>query len=57
MKPPEPSKPPPMSEEFERFEALVKDLVSVPKSEIDKRQKEYERQRKKRGGNTASKAR
>ncbi len=38
------------SEEFNRFEAFAKALISVPKAEIDKRAKEYERrkQRKKR---------
>jgi hypothetical protein len=34
------------SEEYQRFEKLAKALISVPKSEIDKRQAEYERQRK-----------
>lgn len=45
------SKPPSKSsksEEFERFEAFAKELISVPKSEIDKRQKEYERERQAR---------
>jgi len=34
--------------EFERFEAFAKALISVPKAEIDKRQKEYERQKQRR---------
>lgn len=34
------------SEEYQRFEKLAKALISVPKSEIDKRQAEYEKQRK-----------
>jgi hypothetical protein len=55
MKPPAPSKPPSKSEEFERFEAFAKELISVPKAEIDKRQKEYERQRQKRKGRNTSK--
>jgi hypothetical protein len=40
-----PSKP---SSEFERFEAFAKELISVPKAEIDKRAKEYERQKQRR---------
>lgn len=51
MKPPEPSKPPSKSaksEEFERFEAFAKELVSVPKAEIDKRAAEYERQKQRK---------
>jgi hypothetical protein len=38
------SKPP--SEEYQNFEKLAKQLISVPKSEIDKREAEYQRQRK-----------
>jgi len=34
------------SEEYERFEKLAKQLISVPKSEIDKREAEYQRQKK-----------
>jgi len=45
MKAPKPSQPPSKSEEFERFEAFAKKLISVPKTEIDKRAKEYERQK------------
>jgi hypothetical protein len=48
MKAPEPSKPPSKSEEYERFEAFTKALISVPKAEIDKRAKEYERQKQRR---------
>lgn len=33
------------SEEYQRFEKLAKALISVPKSEIDKRQAEYEKKR------------
>jgi hypothetical protein len=36
------------SEEFERFEAFAKALISVPKAEIDKRAKEYERQKQRK---------
>lgn len=36
------------SAEFERFEAFAKELISVPKAEIDKRAKEYERQKQRR---------
>jgi hypothetical protein len=43
MKKPKPSKPP--SEEYQRFEKLAKQLISVPKSEIDKRQAEYEKKK------------
>jgi hypothetical protein len=38
-----PNKPP--SEEYSRFEKLAKQLISVPKSEIDKRQAEYEKKK------------
>jgi hypothetical protein len=31
------------SEEYQRFEKLAKELISVPKSEIDKREAEYQR--------------
>jgi hypothetical protein len=39
-----PSKPP--SEEYQRFEKLAKALIAVPKSEIDKREAEYQKQKK-----------
>jgi hypothetical protein len=39
-----PTKPP--SEEYSNFEKLAKQLISVPKSEIDKRQAEYEKAKK-----------
>jgi len=49
MKSPEPSNDASKrSEEFERFEAFAKQLISVPKAEIDKRAKEYERQKQAR---------
>ena len=38
------SKPP--SEEYQNFEKLAKQLISVPKSEIDKREAEYQRTKK-----------
>ena len=38
------TKPP--SEEYQRFEELAKQLISVPKSEIDKREAEYQKQKK-----------
>ena len=38
------SKPP--SEEYARFEKLAKQLISVPKGEINKREAEYQRQKK-----------
>jgi hypothetical protein len=33
------------SEEYQRFEKLAKQLIAVPKSEIDKRQAEYEKKK------------
>jgi hypothetical protein len=39
-----PGKPP--SEEYQRFEDLAKQLISVTKREIEKRQAEYEKQKK-----------
>jgi hypothetical protein len=38
-----PSKPP--SDEYQRFEKLAKALIAIPKSEIDKRQAEYEKKK------------
>lgn len=43
MKKTKASKPP--SEEYQRFEKLAKALIAVPKSEIDKRQAEYEKKK------------
>jgi len=34
------------SEEYQNFEKLAKQLISVPKSELDKREAEYERAKK-----------
>lgn len=34
------------SEEYQNFEKLAKQLISVPKSEIDKREAEYQRTKK-----------
>ena len=34
------------SQEYQNFEKLAKQLISVPKSEIDKREAEYQRQKK-----------
>jgi hypothetical protein len=34
------------SEEYQNFEKLAKQLISVPKSELDKREAEYQRQKK-----------
>lgn len=42
MKEQKPSKP---SNEYQRFEKLAKALIAVPKSEIDKRQAEYEKKK------------
>ena len=44
MKKTKTSKPP--SEEYQNFEKLAKQLISVPKSEIDKREAEYRREKK-----------
>jgi hypothetical protein len=43
MTKPKTDKPP--SEEYARFEKLAKSLIAVPKSEIDKRQAEYEKKK------------
>jgi hypothetical protein len=43
MKKVKPTKPP--SDEYSRFEKLAKALIAVPKSEIDKRQAEYEKKK------------
>jgi multidrug resistance efflux pump len=43
MKKSKPAKPP--SEEYQRFEKLAKQLIAVPKSEIDKRQAEYDKKK------------
>lgn len=43
MKKAKSTKPP--SEEYQRFEKLAKALISVPKSEIDKGQAEYEKKK------------
>jgi hypothetical protein len=45
MKKAKPTKPP--SEEYSRFEQLARQVLSVPKSELDKREAEYQRERKK----------
>jgi hypothetical protein len=44
MKKAKTDKPP--SEEYSNFEKLAKQLISVPKSEIDKREAEYQRRKK-----------
>lgn len=33
------------SEEYQRFEQLARQLIAVPKSEIDKRQADYEKKK------------
>jgi hypothetical protein len=43
MKKAKPTKPP--SEEYSNFEKLAKQLISVPKSEIDKREAEYQKKK------------
>ena len=44
MKKSKQAKPP--SEEYANFEKLAKQLISVPKSELDKREAEYQRTKK-----------
>jgi hypothetical protein len=44
MKKAKPTKPP--SEEYQRFENLARQIIAVPKSELDKRQAQYEKERK-----------
>jgi hypothetical protein len=44
MTKPKTDKPP--SEEYQRFEKLAKSILAVPKSELDKREAEYQRQKK-----------
>jgi hypothetical protein len=44
MKKPTSDTPP--SEEYTRIEKLAKQLISVPKSEIEKREAEYQKQKK-----------
>ena len=34
------------SEEYQNFEKLAKQLIAVPKSELDKREAEYQRHKK-----------
>jgi hypothetical protein len=45
MKKLKPTKPP--SEEYSRFEQLARQVIAVPKSELDKREAAYQRDRKK----------
>jgi hypothetical protein len=39
-------KPEKPSEEYQRFEKLAKSLIAVPKSEIEKREADYQKQKK-----------
>ena len=39
-------KPPSKSDEYSRFEEFAKQIISVPKLEIDKREAEYQKARK-----------
>lgn len=36
--------------EYDRFQDLLKKVVSAPKEEVDKRREEHEREKKKRAG-------
>ena len=40
-----PKEPKAQSDAYQRFELLAKALIAVPKSEIDKRQAEYEKKK------------
>jgi hypothetical protein len=44
-----PPKPPEKSEAFEKFESLAKQLMQVPKKELDEKLAEYEREKKHKG--------
>lgn len=55
MKEPDSSQPSSKSEEFKAFEGLAKVLISVPKSEVDKKAKEYERQKQRKKRKKAAK--
>lgn len=44
MKKTKPTKPP--SEAYQNFERLAKALIAVPKSEIDRREAEYQRDKR-----------
>jgi len=47
MKPPnQPDAAPTEATEFDRFKDFAKKIIAVPKEEIDKREAEYQRQRK-----------
>jgi hypothetical protein len=43
MKTPKPTKPP--SEEYLRFEQLARQVIAVPKKELDKREASYQRKK------------
>ena len=43
MKKTKPTKPP--SEEYSRFEQLARQVIAVPKSELDKREAAYQRKK------------
>ena len=47
MKSPQPKAP--KSDEFTRFERTLRNLMAVPKSEVDKEKEKYDRQREKEG--------
>lgn len=41
--------PKPQSKEFENFKELAKNLIAVPKSDVDKKKAAYENERDKKG--------
>jgi len=43
------SQPKTKSKEFARFEQTLRNLMAVPKSEVDKEKEKYERQREQEG--------
>jgi hypothetical protein len=40
----------PGASEFEKFDAIVGKLLSVPRKELQKREKQYQRKRKRKNG-------
>jgi hypothetical protein len=47
MSSPKPKQP--KSDEFTRFEQMLRNLIAVPKSEVDEQKAKYERQREEEG--------
>ena len=47
----------PKPSEFERFEALTKRVISVPKAEMERREKKYQRRQARRRSRASAHAR